>query len=84
MFPKPTRIKDKDIRERVRRKPCLVCGALPCDAAHIKTVGSGGGDKIVNAEGEIVVNLIPLCRKHHVEQHAIGIDTFFKKYSIKV
>ena len=75
MFPKPTRVKDKELRRLIRGRPCLVCGASPSDAAHLKTVGSGGGDT--------VDNLIPLCRVHHVEQHAIGIDTFLSKYSLQ-
>lgn len=42
------------------------------DPAHIKTRGAGNGDQ--------PWNIMPLCRKHHTEQHQIGWFTFAKKY----
>ena len=42
------------------------------DLDHVKTRGAGGGDE----EG----NLMPLCRKHHVERHKIGVQSMAKKY----
>lgn len=53
--------------------PCMVCGRVPCDAAHVKSRGAGGGYRD---------NLVPLCREHHTEQHQIGIETFQNKYQI--
>jgi hypothetical protein len=41
-------------------------------AAHIKSRGAGGSSK----------HLIPLCGKHHAEQHAIGIKSFAAKYGL--
>lgn len=58
--------------EKTKAKKCLVCQWKDVDAAHIKTKGSGGSDD--------EWNLMPLCRKHHSEQHALGIITFSKKY----
>jgi hypothetical protein len=42
------------------------------DAAHTKSRGAGGDS----------THLIPLCRKHHHEQHAVGIKTFATKYGL--
>jgi len=53
--------------------PCLVCRDTPCDPAHIKSRGAGGGD--------VPFNVMPLCRNHHTEQHQIGIVTFVQRYS---
>jgi hypothetical protein len=51
---------------------CLVCGSHLTERAHIKTRGSGGGNEDWN--------IMYLCRRHHIEQHAIGIATFAMKY----
>jgi hypothetical protein len=42
------------------------------DAAHTKSRGAGGDS----------THLIPLCRRHHHEQHAVGIKTFATKYGL--
>lgn len=39
----------------------------PMEAAHVKSRGAGGGWKN---------NLVPLCRRHHRQQHDMGADTF--------
>lgn len=52
---------------------CLACRRMTeVDRAHIKTKKSGGTMDDWN--------IMLLCRKHHVEQHQIGIVTFTKKY----
>jgi hypothetical protein len=56
----------------VRQLPCAACGKGPSDAAHIRSRGAGGPDDFFN--------LMPLCRKHHIEQHTIGIRTFVDKH----
>lgn len=55
--PKFTRIVDEVYLDWIRAKRCsvLACRVTPCDAHHIKTVGSGGHDHMT----------IPLCRHHH-------------------
>jgi hypothetical protein len=74
---KKTRIEDKAILHSFYTRHCIVCGVRGCDPAHIKTKGSGGDD--------IENNLMPLCRKHHSEQHATGIVSFINKYpSVKL
>lgn len=52
---------------------CIICLKIPVDRCHIKSKGSGGPDKDFN--------FMYLCRRHHQEQHRIGIITFIKKYT---
>lgn len=52
----------------------MACGASPCDAAHIKSKGAGGGDERFNC--------VPLCRGHHSEQHAQGWYYMAKRYPL--
>lgn len=70
--PKSRRIVDEDIKEKYRRRYCDVCGARPCDPAHVKSVGSGGNDEDYN--------LLSLCRQHHSEQHSLGFWKMCAKY----
>ena len=72
MFPKPKRVENPEILERVRNTPCIQCGQWPSDPHHITTRKAGGGD-----HGD---NVMPLCRKHHVEWHFIGVLTMTNKY----
>ena len=66
------RIEDRSLLKSYHEKSCIACGSKPCDPAHIKSQGSGGLD--------LEWNLIPLCRKHHSEQHQIGWKKFSSKY----
>lgn len=50
----------------------MVCFEKPVDVHHMKTTKSGGSDNLDN--------LMPLCRKHHVEFHTMGIRTWWGKY----
>lgn len=56
------------------KEPCVICGRIPSDRAHIKTRGSGGKNQ--------EFNLIRLCREHHSEQHNIGFVSFSEKYPV--
>ena|SRR5690348_4183604 len=87
--PKPVRVRDDGLRAFIRGLPCLLafeepctCGAYlnvvtrrtPIEAAHVKSVGSGGGDP---------ENLVPLCGAHHRGlrgQHQKGIATFEREH----
>lgn len=42
------------------------------DACHVISKGAGGPDEHWN--------LMPLCRKHHIEQHTIGLSTFINDH----
>lgn len=73
---------DEGFREFVRRCRCVACSdealrqATPpempskSEACHIKARRN-------NADA---ANLVPLCRRHHQEQHTTGILSFQQKY----
>lgn len=50
-------------------KPC----AGPVECAHVKSRGAGGDDR---------GNTLPLCRRHHRQQHDIGLVTFGHHYCL--
>jgi len=58
--------------------PCCVCygggasSGILSDPHHVKTKGAGGQDW----------HLVPLCRFHHQQFHAMGRHTFQKRYDI--
>lgn len=56
----------------MRTPGCIICGSNRVDKAHIKTKGSGGPNESWN--------IMILCRTHHIEQHKVGIITFFNKH----
>lgn len=66
------RIEDRKLLDTYHDRACLACGARPSDPCHIRSRGAGGPDT--------PWNLVPLCRRHHTEQHTIGWDTMLRKY----
>ncbi|MCA9636547.1 MAG: hypothetical protein KC420_11020 [Myxococcales bacterium] len=63
----------------VRALGCLCRGGLswspcggPTEAAHVRSRGAGGTRR----------DLVPLCQRHHSEQHRIGIKTFAERHSL--
>ena len=68
----------------VRGMPCLckAYGAIwsgsACDgaieAAHVRSRGAGGTRR----------DLVPLCERHHREQHQRGIESFSTRYSLNL
>lgn len=75
---------DVERREWMKRQPCVICGRVPSDAAHVKTGGTGR-----KADAQLTA---PLCsdtaceRGHHSEydgrKHAGGKRTFEAKYGV--
>jgi len=61
---KKKRVTDPDLLAFIRTLPCLACGVSPCDAHHVTTRKSGGGD--------VPENVMPLCRAHHSLWHSMG------------
>ena len=57
---------------------CSICGK-PTDLHPIDHVGSGRDREEIIHEG---MEVLPLCREHHTEVHAIGQLTFNEKYHI--
>lgn len=66
----------------IRSLPCLVCGdPTSTEAAHIR-LGLISVGKRHTGVGEKPDDLwtLPLCGKHHREQHAIGEAIFWEKH----
>lgn len=63
----------------VKYRVCCICGN-EAQWAHVHAVGSGRSRRKVDHRGNYVM---PLCYKHHQEQHNIGIWSFMEKYHIK-
>ena len=88
--PKPARVIDTEFRKWIARQPCILADRVPCecigylavgsnhfrsDACHVRSVGAGGTDR---------GNIFSACRKHHSEQHRIGIKTFERRYGLNL
>lgn len=71
-FPKVKRKVDREFLDTFHAMRCLACNRRGCDPCHLKTRGSGGDDSFEN--------VIPLCRRHHVEQGQIGFKRFCDKF----
>lgn len=85
MNPKHPPVRDRAYLDSVREMDCVICGASPCDPAHIRH-GLGGGMGM--KPGDDLV--LPLCHQHHRQQHEIGelnfwarIDETFRMKCIK-
>ena len=64
-----------DRGELVRAMPCLLLGSGcwgPIEAAHVRSRGAGGTRR----------DLVPLCARHHREQHDRGIRTFQERHGV--
>lgn len=49
------------------------------DPHHVRAIGMGGTRHPEEADRE---NMVPLCRMHHAEGHAIGWRTWARKYEL--
>lgn len=58
---------------------CVICGKPHSDLAHRYAVGTGRDRTKINHYNNQV---LALCRKHHAEQHQIGMDSFNDKYHL--
>lgn len=63
----------------LRHRRCCICGK-PADIAHYETVGMGRNRRHIDHSE---YHFMALCRKHHEEQHTIGLLTFCRKYQLK-
>lgn len=59
-------------------KKCCICGKK-ADLHHVDSVGMGNDRTEVQHEGR---KSLSLCRGHHTEIHATGINEFLEKYHI--
>lgn len=78
------RIKNERHLKFIRALPCLICGrAPPSEAAHIRlsdasydVFNPGTGRKSDDSQ------TLPLCGRHHREQHGLGERDFWKRRGI--
>ena len=63
----------------IKYRVCFCCGKEKGDYAHYEAVGMGRNRKEIDHSKN---RFMCLCRKHHNEQHNIGIETFMKKWHI--
>ncbi|WP_432718074.1 putative HNHc nuclease [Staphylococcus equorum] len=61
----------------INRK-CVICGKH-ADLAHYETVGRGMNRKTMDHHGK---HVLALCRRHHNQQHAIGVKSFDDLYHL--
>ena len=62
----------------LEHRKCAVCNA-PADLHHVEAVGMGRDRGQIIHEG---MQAMALCRKHHIEAHAMGQKSFDEKYHI--
>ena len=60
----------------IASKPCLICGRLDVQSAHIRYTGAGVGMKPCD------IFTTPLCLLHHREQHSKNEKMFWILYAI--
>jgi len=62
--PKRVEVLDRKHLDRMRDVPCLICGKLPSDPAHLRLGHAAGiGEKPRDDWA------LPLCHEHHMESH---------------
>lgn len=61
----------------LKHRQCFVCGKPHSDVAHYESVGMGRNRKTIDHSQH---RFMCLCRKHHQEQHQIGLKEFMNKY----
>lgn len=71
--------RSEEYKEFIRHEcPCYVCACVPRSTVphHMETAGTGlkGSD----------FSCVPLCRTHHDECHAMGIETFQARYEVNL
>jgi hypothetical protein len=59
-------------------KKCPICGKK-ADLHHVVPLGMGADRTEVIHEG---LEVLPLCREHHMEIHRTGKTDFFKRYHL--
>lgn len=83
-FFKQPRERDLAHLEFIRQQPCCICrDNTSTEAAHLR-VGSINDDKRETGMGERPSDkwVLPLCGRHHREQHSMNEMEFWAKHSI--
>ena len=61
-------------------RQCVICGKPNSDIAHLEAVGSGRDRRTHDHTNH---HVLALCRRHHNEQHQVGIKTFNQTYHLE-
>ena len=61
-------------------RQCVICGKPKSDIAHLEAVGSGRDRRTHDHTNH---HVLALCRRHHNEQHQVGIKTFNQTYHLE-
>lgn len=59
---------------------CVICGKPNSDLAHHYAIGRGANRKKMQ---HYDYEVLALCRRHHQEQHNIGVKSFDEKYILQ-
>ena len=70
---------DDAVRTSIENRFCFVCGAPNAEIHHLDALGTRTKR---NSDEEKDVRIVALCRKHHNEAHARGINEFQKQYRL--
>ena len=78
------REKDERHLRFIRSLPCCICGEdTTVEAAHIRTVSLQHGKRYTGkAERPSDKWAVPLCNRHHREQHTMNELSFWESYGI--
>ncbi len=81
---KRARIKSESHEDFIRALPCVICGDnTTTEAAHISyadmSIGKFGRGK---GQKEESIWVVPLCGKHHRDQHHVGEQQFWHAWAI--
>lgn len=79
------RIKDNKHLDFIRSLPCCICGDdTGTEAAHIRTGSDAHGKNPTGMQEKSSDKwALPLCNRHHREQHAMAELKFWAKYGIE-
>jgi Putative HNHc nuclease len=81
MMQRRPRRRDEFHLKWIRERPCILCGATPVDAAHIKMADGRIGKPIASMNEKADDRFtLPLCRAHHLEQHESPERGFWEGY----
>ncbi len=77
------REKDNKHLAYIRSLPCCICGGIDTEAAHIRTASLEHGKQHTGmAEKPSDKWAVPLCNRHHSEQHSMNEMDFWKCHRI--
>lgn len=77
--------RQKDLKRLawLRTQPCVICGAINTEAAHIRIGSINHGKRSTGmAEKPSDQWTLALCNAHHREQHSMAELSFWSKYDL--